>query len=279
MNEMPLDPAVGAELRRLVAQVLAEVLPGLLPGQPSPRMDVPSIPENTDGWHIHPAPTGRQQARAPATVLAAGGVPSGVPAGRPATSPPASPNGASRTAGASGITRPASPNGASRTAGASGITRPASPNGASRTAGASGITRPASPNGASRTGGTGARPESAPAGSGTGTWSGTAEDFWAVRIVTDAELRDFVLRVLRLADNPRLRRDLIAGRIRFRLAEQPPGVASQAAHRVEKGAVTERAVAAAAKAGARLVLGPRAVLTPLARDKARALGVPIDKER
>ncbi|HUZ55632.1 MAG TPA: hypothetical protein VMU94_24265 [Streptosporangiaceae bacterium] len=243
MNEMPLDPAVGAELRRLVAQVLAEVLPGLLPGQPSPRMDVPSIPENTDGWHIHPAPTGRQQARAPATVLAAGGVPSGVPAGRPATSPPASPNGASRTAGASGITRPASPNGASRT------------------------------------GGTGARPESAPAGSGTGTWSGTAEDFWAVRIVTDAELRDFVLRVLRLADNPRLRRDLIAGRIRFRLAEQPPGVASQAAHRVEKGAVTERAVAAAAKAGARLVLGPRAVLTPLARDKARALGVPIDKER
>jgi hypothetical protein len=27
------------------------------------------------------------------------------------------------------------------------------------------------------------------------------------------------------------------------------------------------------------VLGPRAVLTPLARDRARALGVPIEKER
>ena len=41
--------------------------------------------------------------------------------------------------------------------------------------------------------------------------------------------------------------------------------------------MTERIVAAAAAAGARLVLGPRAVLTPLARDKARALGVPIER--
>jgi hypothetical protein len=49
--------------------------------------------------------------------------------------------------------------------------------------------------------------------------------------------------------------------------------------RVEKGAVTERMVAAAAKAGSALVLGPRAVLTPLARDKARALGVPVQKEQ
>ena len=49
--------------------------------------------------------------------------------------------------------------------------------------------------------------------------------------------------------------------------------------RVEKGAVTERMVAAAAKAGAALVLGPRAVLTPLAKDKARALGVPVQKEQ
>jgi hypothetical protein len=43
--------------------------------------------------------------------------------------------------------------------------------------------------------------------------------------------------------------------------------------------VTERTVQAAASAGARLVLGPRAVLTPLARDRARSLGVPIEKER
>ena len=58
-----------------------------------------------------------------------------------------------------------------------------------------------------------------------------------------------------------------------------PGNGNGTVQRIEKGAVTERMVAAAAKAGAALVLGPRAVLTPLARDKARALGVPVQKER
>jgi hypothetical protein len=48
---------------------------------------------------------------------------------------------------------------------------------------------------------------------------------------------------------------------------------------VGKGAVTERMVTVAAKNGQALVLGPRAVLTPLGRDKARALGVPVRKER
>jgi hypothetical protein len=49
--------------------------------------------------------------------------------------------------------------------------------------------------------------------------------------------------------------------------------------RIEKGAVTERVVREAKAAGARLVLAPGAVLTPLARDKAKALGVQIEKER
>lgn len=102
----------------------------------------------------------------------------------------------------------------------------------------------------------------------------------AVRLRTDAELHDFVLRVLRLADNPARRADLVAGRLRFTLAGQDDGTGgSPVVQRVDKGAVTERAVIAAARAGARLVLGPRAMLTPLARDKARALGVPVEKER
>ena len=101
---------------------------------------------------------------------------------------------------------------------------------------------------------------------------------WTVRISSDEDLHAFVLRVLKLAGNAKLRQDLISGRARFRLAGAPAAVPA-VAHRVDKGAVTERTVAAAAAAGARLVLGPRAVLTPLARDKARALGVPIDKER
>ena len=49
--------------------------------------------------------------------------------------------------------------------------------------------------------------------------------------------------------------------------------------RVESGAVTEALVKQAARAGERLVLGRGAVLTPLARDRARASGVEIVKER
>src|SRR5262249_20810490 len=67
------------------------------------------------------------------------------------------------------------------------------------------------------------------------------------------------------------------GRCGWRGAAGPGSV--QPAHRVDKGAVTEEMVRQAARAGARLVLGRRAVLTPLARDRARAAGVEIERER
>lgn len=115
-----------------------------------------------------------------------------------------------------------------------------------------------------------------PAG-GTGGAGGAVR---AVRLTTDAELQAFVAEVLRLAEDPRRRADLETGRLRFTLGDRPAGAASaHPACKIEKGAVTERAVLAAAKAGERLVLGPGAVLTPLARDKARALGVRVEKER
>jgi DNA mismatch repair ATPase MutL len=100
-----------------------------------------------------------------------------------------------------------------------------------------------------------------------------------VRLSTNDELRAFVLQILRLAENPERRTDILAGRLRFVLAGPAGPAAPAVIHRVDKGAVTERAVIGAARAGARLVLGPRAVLTPLARDKARALRVPVEKER
>jgi hypothetical protein len=140
------------------------------------------------------------------------------------------------------------------------------------------------------------------------TASGSGMTLQPVRLATNEDLHEFVLQIIRLADNPKRRRDVLAGRLRFMLATagfSPPAAgltparvhspanghgsptpadhdragAGRADHRVEKGAVTERAVQVAASAGARLVLGPRAVLTPLARDRARALGVPIEKER
>jgi hypothetical protein len=103
-----------------------------------------------------------------------------------------------------------------------------------------------------------------------------------VSVRTDRELTAFVTRLLHLVENPRRRDDLRTGRLRFRLA--PGGAAggggsARPTRRIDKGAVTEAAVRDAAQAGARLVLGRRAVLTPLARDRARAAGVEIEKER
>ena len=52
-----------------------------------------------------------------------------------------------------------------------------------------------------------------------------------------------------------------------------------AVRRIERGAVTERVVRDAARAGERLLLGRGAVLTPLARDRARSSGIEISRER
>jgi|SRR5215207_3243751 len=93
-----------------------------------------------------------------------------------------------------------------------------------------------------------------------------------VRLGSDADLDRFVRGLL--ARPPAELEAIRAGRLRFTLqAGAPSGVV-----RVDRGAVTERKVDEAAKAGARLVLGPGAVLTPLARDKARAKGIKIERE-
>jgi len=101
-----------------------------------------------------------------------------------------------------------------------------------------------------------------------------------IELRTDGDVDALVRRVAVLCEDPAQRMALRQGRRRFRLAapnSEPDATGSVV--RVESGAVTERAVAKAAAEGARLVIGRRAVLTPLARDKARSLGVQIDKER
>jgi hypothetical protein len=100
-----------------------------------------------------------------------------------------------------------------------------------------------------------------------------------VSLRTDEDLAAFVRRLLHLFDNPKHRDALRSGHLRFRLAPAALPGSPQPAHRVDKGAVTEAMVTEAARAGARLVLGRRAVLTPLARDRARAAGVEIERER
>ena len=106
-----------------------------------------------------------------------------------------------------------------------------------------------------------------------------------VNLSTDEDLAAFVKRLLDL--DPDQREELRSGRKRFRLATAPPdpdlapapGFGGPPVRRIERGAVTEAMINAAARAGERLVLGRGAVLTPLARDRARASGVQIEKER
>jgi hypothetical protein len=101
-----------------------------------------------------------------------------------------------------------------------------------------------------------------------------------VRLNGDNDLDAFVRKLLALFENPKSRTDLRTGRLRFRLAGVASAqVAAPASHRIDKGVVTERHVAEIATSGGTLLLGPRAVVTPLAREKARALGISIEKER
>jgi hypothetical protein len=105
-----------------------------------------------------------------------------------------------------------------------------------------------------------------------------------VALGNDGDLDAFVRRVAGMCEDPSQRKALQDGRHRFRLATgegRPPPAAEPSAPvvRVDNGAVTERLVGKAAADGARIVVGRRAVLTPLARDRARSLGVTIEKER
>jgi hypothetical protein len=117
-----------------------------------------------------------------------------------------------------------------------------------------------------------------------------------VSIASDGDLQRFVQRLLALADDAGSRDALKSGRIRFRLAKSghrspatlkrpqredrslPAAAPSAGAHRIDKGLVAERHIVAAAKSGKKLTVAKGVVVTPLARDKARQLGVVIERE-
>lgn len=125
--------------------------------------------------------------------------------------------------------------------------------------------------------GTAAAPVSAPAARPTPPGRSRVED---VRMSCDGDLNAFARHLLELFENPKNRQDLRTGRHRFRFAPgQGSGTRATRARRVERGAVTERQIIAAAEAGESLLLARPAVLTPLAREKARALGVHLEKEQ
>lgn len=105
----------------------------------------------------------------------------------------------------------------------------------------------------------------------------------AVRIASDADLAAFARQVLLLAEQPAVRAAILAGQARFTLAgaaptPSAPGTQSQGGtHRVDKGVVTESLIGQLPAGITRLLLGPGVSLTPLARDKAKARHLSIER--
>ncbi len=124
----------------------------------------------------------------------------------------------------------------------------------------------------------------------------------SVSISSDAELQAFVRRLLDLSAEPGGREALRGGRHGFRLtndggggggggggAPEPAapkpaapkiagGPEQRGEERIGSGVLSETKVIGLARSGRRIVLGKRVVVTPLARDKARQLGVKLERE-
>lgn len=99
----------------------------------------------------------------------------------------------------------------------------------------------------------------------------------AVRIASDADLMAFARKVIER------QAAVTSGQLRFTLAgSTPAGAGSPNVVSLPgaalQGVVTEQIVDRQASAGV-LVLAPGAVITPLARDRARKLGLKIERRR
>jgi len=121
-----------------------------------------------------------------------------------------------------------------------------------------------------------------------------------VSIASDADLNGFVQRLLAIAEDSATREALKSGQKKFRLAKKTGRLPAALRHhqleknhrsvssqgdasrsegnRIDKGLVAERHIVAAAKNGKKLTVGKGVAVTPLARDKARQLGVVIERE-
>jgi hypothetical protein len=102
-----------------------------------------------------------------------------------------------------------------------------------------------------------------------------------VRIGNDADLAAFAKQVLNLASDPAARSAIAGGSYRFRLegsaapAGAPP--VSSGPARMESGVVTETMLTKLPKGTTRLQIGAAVSVTPLARDRARNLGITIER--
>jgi hypothetical protein len=113
-----------------------------------------------------------------------------------------------------------------------------------------------------------------------------------VRIASDADLAAFARKVLSLAGDPGKAKDIAAGRYPFRLeqatapapqparaaaAPPPHPAASGQSLRIDSGVVTETMLNKLPRGLAKLVLAPGVTVTPLAKDRARSLGLTFER--
>ncbi|MGH6892664.1 MAG: hypothetical protein ACREEP_10430 [Dongiaceae bacterium] len=109
-----------------------------------------------------------------------------------------------------------------------------------------------------------------------------------IGISSDADLVAFARRVLSLAGDPRKAREIATGRYPFRLeraatqhnaaAPAPqPALTTAQSHRIESGVVTESTLNKLPRGLSRVLLAPGVTVTPLARDRARALGLTFER--
>ena len=110
-----------------------------------------------------------------------------------------------------------------------------------------------------------------------------------IAIASDADLVAFARRVLSLAGEPAKAKEIAAGRYPFRLDRPAPqytatpapqaAASSAQSHRIDSGVVTESTLNKLPRGLSRLLLGPGVTVTPLARDRARALGLTFERTK
>jgi hypothetical protein len=98
-----------------------------------------------------------------------------------------------------------------------------------------------------------------------------------VRIAGDGCLAAFARRVLQLAEDPATRRLIEDGRYPFRLERAAEPARSGDSTRIERGVVTEKSVDGLPKGIRRVLLAKGVNVTPLARERARRLGISIER--
>jgi hypothetical protein len=108
----------------------------------------------------------------------------------------------------------------------------------------------------------------------------TAQVVEMVSLSSNSDLTKFVNRVLDLASDAKTLNAMRQGELVFQLGNSPSSNNNHdsGTTRIEKGAVTESTIRKAAESGSTLIVARKVVVTSLARDKARDLGVTIIRE-